>query len=265
MPKRAFVSPLLRTMQTFRLAAKYIGIKPEQSYILFNLREKEEGNCADILIDEYTSQTKEPKEWTEEPKEWRRNRYTNYANHEHIYQKMPGKSQWYVESDADVQRRADAACEEIDQMNDGESSLLVSHSLFIQNRLKRLEDPPGKGTGSVNGTIVEGDPEATVLTKFMVGEADMLAILVEGIRPDEEAETKQRGDLITVDDRESKLKGALGDRRKTAFESLTFTEVPKPAQHGVRIEGKILEVDKQRSENRGVVTRYRPRGQISVH
>lgn len=52
MPKRAYVSPLHRAIQTFHHGLNNIGIRPEDSHTLDALREKETGNCADILVDE---------------------------------------------------------------------------------------------------------------------------------------------------------------------------------------------------------------------
>lgn len=224
MPKRAFVSPLLRTMETFQIATKNIGIKSDESYILFNLREKEEGNCADILIDEYTSQRKLPGEWNHQKI------YTKHADE--IYRKMPGKDIWY-EIDKNVQKRADIAREDIAQMDDGTCVLLVTHSMLIQNDLKCLEDRPRK--------------EATALTSFMLGEAGMMAILVEGPKPDEEATKaaiQRREGLMTVQRRQRELRKELNeDRRVTAFPNTDEEKRLLPV--AVPIEQAIVKVYKR--------------------
>lgn len=230
MPQRAYVSPLLRTMQTFQIATKNIGIKSDESYILFNLREKEEGNCADILIDEYTSEQEPPTELKETKTKTKTNRYTDYATHRHIYHKMPGKEQWYEESDKHVQKRANIARKDIAQMDDGTCVLLVTHSMLIQNDLKCLEARPRE--------------EATELTSFMLGEAGMIAILVEGPKPDEEAAKaaiERREGLMTVQRRQRELKEELNEkRRESAF---PYTDEEKrllPVT--VRIEKEIVDV-----------------------
>lgn len=238
MPERAFVSPLLRTMETFQIATKNIGIEADQSYILFNLREKEEGNCADILIDEYLSQNEPPEELIKMIKT-KTGRYTNYATHDHIYHKMPGKHEWYKESDEDVQSRANTARKDIALMDDGTCVLLVTHSLLIQNDLKCLEDRPRKKTGSVEGR------EATALTSFMLDEAGMLAILVEGDKPkDEQAAAALRGNLTTVKGRRSGLQKKLGQsRRETAFRNADTEDEKKRLEPvAVLIEQEILKV-----------------------
>lgn len=143
MPKRAYVSPLLRTMQTFEYGLEGL-IGSEDAYIVDDLREQETGNCADILIDEYLSQDK-PK--TPPPAG------------------TDGKAE-YMETDDAVRKRAARLHKEIFLRAKCDCVVRVTHSLLIRSNLKNL---------------VDGDGE--VLKGFMLSEGGLFAYVVEGYRP----------------------------------------------------------------------------------
>lgn len=120
MPNRAYISPLLRTLQTFEHSLKKIVTAPGDCLILPRLREQETGNCADILFDEYISK-----------------------------QKIPPKAgtdggAWYVETTDEVRQRAASLHRDISRMDDSDCIVRVTHSLLIQNNLMGLEDGNGK-------------------------------------------------------------------------------------------------------------------------
>lgn len=180
MPKRAYVSPLLRAMQTFRYALGHapehadIIVRAEDSYIVNQLREQETGNSADILIDEYVSRTNSKKPRT------------------------PGteKHEWYEEDEKKVRGRAARVHAEICEMDDSDCIVRVTHSLLIQNNLIRL---------AVGG--------GTVLQKFMLAEGGLFAYVIEGDRPDKKRAEDLRNDLKKVKARLNET----GQRRLSAF------------------------------------------------
>lgn len=143
MPKRAYVSPLLRTMQTFEYGLEGL-IGSEDAYIVDDLREQETGNCADILIDEYLSQ--------DTPK------LPPLAG-------TDGKAE-YMETDDAVRKRAARLHRDIFLRAKCDCVVRVTHSLLIRNNLKNL---------------VDGDGE--VLKSFMLSEGGLFAYVVEGYRP----------------------------------------------------------------------------------
>ncbi|KAI7775593.1 hypothetical protein LA080_006556 [Diaporthe eres] len=178
MPKRAYISPLLRAMQTFKHALGHdpmgVGVRREDSYILKELREQETGNSADILFDEYISHSKIP-------------RKPRTAEHE-----------WYEEEDdIKVQERAASLHDEIFGMDDSDCILRVTHSLLIQNNLKAL---------AVRG--------GTVLQNFMLAEGGLFAYVVEGRKVDEKKAKKLRNKKL---EEESERLDHMGNRRKSAF------------------------------------------------
>lgn len=193
MPKRAYVSPLLRAMQTFELALKGIEIGTDNSYILNDLREKQTGNCADILIDEYISRSKRPRK----PR-------TNV-------------SERYEETNEDVQRRAARLQGDICAMDDSDCIVRVTHSLLIQQNLRRLESGGRK-----------------LLQKFMLAEGGLFAYVIEESRPDQEMAETLRNRHKKVKDRMKER----GPRRETAFKDLKAPT--KPIK--VTIEQAILDV-----------------------
>ncbi|KAG6354922.1 hypothetical protein INS49_004003 [Diaporthe citri] len=196
MPKRAYVSPLLRAMQTAEYALGHVPehapghvpkdsrkimiTPPEDSYILNNLREKETGNCADILIEEYISRSKKP------PK--------------------AGTNAKDLEEDDAVQKRAASLHDEIFGMDDSDCIVRVTHSLLIQSNLI--------------GLAVRG---GTVLQKFMLAEGGLFAYVVEGKRPNKTAPKKWRdANLETV----AKRKKGMVKRRDSAFPNQKDSTTP---------------------------------------
>lgn len=143
MPKRAYVSPLLRTMQTFEYSLEGL-IGPEEAYILDDLREQETGNCADILIDEYLSQ--------DTPK------LPPLAG-------TDGTAE-YMETDDAVQKRAARLHREIFRRAKCDCVVRVTHSLLIRHNLRNLVDGNGE-----------------VLNSFVLSEGGLFAYVVEGYRP----------------------------------------------------------------------------------
>lgn len=208
MPKRAYVSPLLRAMQTFVHALgqspehpgekrhtndpkDIIIVQPKDSYILKKLREKKTGNCADILIDEYTSHEnpiKPPRAGTK------------------------GKA---PEKDEDVQQRAVELHDDICEMDDSDCIVRVTHSLLIQNNLTNLE---------VGGR--------QVLQKFMLAECGLFAYVIEGDRPEKKKAKYLRDGLKTV----ARRWEIMGKRRKSAFPDPEHRTTPAE----VSIEQPIL-------------------------
>lgn len=219
MPKRAYVSPLLRAMQTFEYALgrdpeynpehgrdralEKVIVRPENSYILNKLRERETGNCADITIDEYVSRSKKP------PKAG-----------------PDGRDEFYMEDDKKVQERAARLHDEIFRMDDSDCVVRVTHSLLIQNNLIGLEDGGG-----------------TVLQKFMLAEGGLFAYVVEGKRTNETDAKKRRvaAKLDTVAQRKEKIEKRMGQRRESAFKNLKAPGAAiTPASPPVTIEPAIL-------------------------
>lgn len=142
MPKRAYVSPLLRAEQTFDLALEGIDIEYEKTE---DLREKKTGNCADILIDEFISKVKPIK-----PPQAVTGRFDHLD---------------WMETDEDVQNRAKTALEHMLSVDDSDCVIRVTHSLLIQNNLKSLEATNGK---------------THMLEKFMLAEGGLFAYVIEG-------------------------------------------------------------------------------------
>lgn len=177
MPKRAYISPLLRAMQTFKHALghdpKGVGVRREDSYILEKLRERETGYSADILFDEYISHSKVPRK------------------------PRAAEREWYEENDKKVQERAASLHDEIFGMDDSDCILRVTHSLLIQNNLKAL---------AVRG--------GTVLQNFMLAEGGLFAYVVEGRKVDEEEAKTLRNEKLKE---KSKGLDHMGNRRKSAF------------------------------------------------
>lgn len=193
MPKRAYISPLLRAMQTFEHAlgdppqrpgerpgeGPPIIVQPEDSYILNDLREKETGNCADILIDEYISHSKKPPKagTNAEDKSW-------------------------MENDGAVQERAASVHDDIFGMDESDCIVRVTHSLLIQNNLTGLE---------VGGR--------KVLQKFMLAEGGLFAYVIEGEKTNKTEKTAKEWrdyNFKTVE----KRKKRICDRRESAFQDL---------------------------------------------
>lgn len=199
MPKRAYVSPLLRAMQTFDNALgsdpendpkypdKETIIQPEDSYILDKLREQETGNSADILIEEYASGSKLPRK--------------------------PRKIQpdWYEEEDDEkVQMRTASLHDDIFGMDDSDCIVRVTHSLLIKNNLIRLKYLGGN-----------------VLQKFMLAEGGLFAYVVEGKR----AKKRKAGELggttwEKVTKRQENIENSMGPRRRSAFLNLDAPTTP---------------------------------------
>lgn len=225
MPKRAYVSPLLRAMQTFeyalgrdpeydpkhahKRARKEIIVRPENSWILDELREQKTGNCADILFDEFTSH-KTPKR-------------PPPAGPKKQPQAGTNSEECDIESDKAVRERAASLHGKIFGMDESDCIVRVTHSLLIQNNLIGLE--------------VDG---GTVLQKFMLAEGGLFAYVVEGKRTNKETAEKWREhNLKTVDGRKNTVdnrKNSMGKRRISAFPNLEAPTTPVV----VTIESAIL-------------------------
>lgn len=186
MPKRAYVSPLLRTMQTFEYSLEGL-IESEDAYILDDLREQETGNCADILIDEYLSR--------DTPK----------------LPPLPGtdgKAE-YMETDDAVRKRAARLHRDIFRRAKCDCIIRVTHSLLIRNNLKNL---------------VDGDEE--VLKNFMLAEGGLFAYVVEGYRPGRSPAQQPLKQSKSVARRKKEVGWRRASAFKSADASTTPADVP---------------------------------------
>lgn len=160
MPKSAYVSPLYRAMQTFMYAFVNVGLPgeqattilhPEEATILFGLRERQTGNCADILSDEFADKKKTPP--TACPK-------------------VKGVSPEWLENDKGVMVRAKAVHEQIFEMDDSDCVARVTHSLLIRYNLMNL---------AANNQ--------EVMQTFMLDEGGLIAYVIEGKKATKNPET----------------------------------------------------------------------------
>lgn len=205
-------------MQTYLCAFKSIGLGAEHAWILHHLREKQTGNCADILIDEYEKGIKRPppagpageglyRDWMEEDHKGCKHKCKNGC-------KKGGKNGCKHECDNDhkVKDRAKGVHKVICEIDNSDCVALVTHSLLIQHILMSLAD---KGE--------------TILKSFMLDEAGSIAYVIEGPKTPKNSQKirddlMKEGKLERFTERLSRIKRDYG----TALHGTAFPANSKP-------------------------------------
>jgi hypothetical protein len=220
MPTTAYISPLYRTTQTFKLGLRGVGIKLDNSHIVMELREQETGNSADILFNEYICGSKKPPPaGSKEICNWMEVEDQTGKNHK-------------------LEKRVKDLQEGLPRLNNSDCIVRVTHSLLNRHSLKNLE---------IN------DPQETVLNTFMLDEGGLFACVIEIEKATPETSTLKPLKTMKFND----YMNAMGLRRKTAFPYINQPTTPcvvEIEQH-ILARKKIAEEEKNAQSEKNIGSR----------
>lgn len=239
MPEQVYMSPLLRAVETFELALeRNLGIKLENCYVVWELREQETGNCADVQLEEFVKSQKTPpspgsytcKDWMEPSTRNEKGKLTNKK----------------------LETRVKRLFKEIPNWHGSDCIARVTHSLLNRHTLKSDEFEVGEGT-----------EEAKVMEKFMLDEGGSFAYVIEyQVKKTQEATSVHAKPKLKWRKYED-YKNIMGKRRLTAFPGIggDLNKIIKTgfepkvfetayASYGKNIERKKLMDNSQKGENK---------------
>jgi broad specificity phosphatase PhoE len=209
-PTTAYISPLLRTIQTSKGGLSGLEITRDKKHVVKELREQLTGNSADILIGEYVRGEKKPppansgltNNWMEE-----------------------GKDEKGNDLELKLKRRVRRLLKELPGQDDSDCIVRVTHSLL--NRYTLMD-------------LAMKDSEKSTLKRFMLREAGLFAYVAEV--------DKHTGELIKTT-RLDKYEDAKIWRRGTAFSDPDHLNEPEAVriEPGILKRRDIIEEENAQS------------------